>query len=36
MKWIHRMLGHTQKVRESKLLSRKDYCFCSCGEVFNP
>ena len=32
--WVHRLLGHKQRVRESKLISRQDYRFCSCGAVF--
>ena len=36
MKLIHRLLGHKQKTRPSKLWDGRDYCFCDCGEVFNP
>ncbi len=36
MKYLHRLIGHTQRVHESKLWSRQDFCFCSCGAVFNP
>lgn len=36
MKWVHRLLGHTQRVHESKLWDMRDYSFCSCGAVFNP
>jgi hypothetical protein len=36
MKFIHRLLGHRQVVHESKLINHRDYCFCSCGAVFNP
>lgn len=36
MKYLHRLFGHTQRVRASKLWDQRDYCFCSCGAVFNP
>lgn len=36
MKFLHRMIGHKQSTHESKLWDHRDYCFCSCGAVFNP
>jgi hypothetical protein len=35
MKWIHRLLGHKQRTGPSKLWGGQDYCFCSCGRVFD-
>lgn len=36
MRVLHKLMGHRQVVRESKLWDRRDYSFCSCGAVFNP
>lgn len=35
-KIFHRLIGHKQHTRLSRLWVGWDFCFCSCGAVFDP